>query len=186
MIENILIIDTETTGLDPAKGAKMIELGAILYNVKHKVILQNFSTLFKCDANPVQDINNISPEATQCKMPMHFIVPMFIQMADHAQALVAHNAQFDKKFIDTIEPKPAHKFSERKWICTRSDFNWPVTLYRNRLQDVCVAMGVPYVEAHRALNDCNLIAQCFTKVQDLQVRINAGKKNQFSNSARYV
>ncbi len=185
MIENVLIVDTETTGLEPKKGSVLIELGAILYNVRHKAVIQSFSTLFPCEENPVIDINGISVESTQVKFNRSLVVPFFANMADFAQAIVAHNAQFDKKFIDTIDPQPPVRFTQRKWICTKSDFEWPVPLYRNRLQDVCAAMNVPYVEAHRALNDCNLIAQCFSRVPDLERRINYSKKNAFSNGGSF-
>lgn len=185
MIENVLIVDTETTGLEPSKGAKLIEIAAILYNVKHRTILQQFSTLLPCDENPVENINNISAESTRVKMPLTLMVPLLTQMADHAQAWVAHNAQFDKKFIATIEPQPAIRFTDRKWICTKADFRWPVQLYRTRLEDVCTAMGVAYVDAHRALTDCDFIAKCFTKVADLENRLMGARHNSFANSGKY-
>ncbi len=185
MIENVLIVDTETTGLDPNKGAKLIELAAILYNVKHRTILQQFSTLMPCDENPVENINNISAESTRVKMPMTLIVPLLSQLADHAQAWVAHNADFDKKFINTIDPQPPQRFTERRWICTKADFRWPVQLYRTRLQDVCTAMGVAYVDAHRALADCDFIAKCFSKVADLEARLMSAGRNSFSNSNKF-
>ncbi len=183
MIDNILIIDTETTGLSPDKGAKLIEIGAILYNVKHKTILQNFSTLLPCDENPVESINHISAESTRCKMPIRHIMPHLVELCDYAEVLIAHNAQFDIKFMDTFNDRL--KFSERKWICTKNDFKWPVQLYRNRLQDICAAMGIPYLEAHRALGDCNLLAQCFNKVDDLEFRLITAMQNKFTNSEKY-
>lgn len=184
-MENVLIVDVETTGLDPLKGAVIIELAAILYNVKYRTILQQFSTLFPCDENPVENINNISAASTRVKMPMTLVVPLLCQMADHAQAWVAHNASFDKKFIATLDPQPGIRFADRKWICTKADFRWPVHLYRTRLQDVCAAMEVPYVDAHRALTDCDFIAKCFTKVADLEGRLLGAGKNSFSNGNKF-
>ena len=37
-MNNILIIDTETTGLEPTKGALVLEIGALLFNVEDKVV----------------------------------------------------------------------------------------------------------------------------------------------------
>jgi DNA polymerase-3 subunit epsilon len=183
-MKNILIIDTETTGLDPSKGAKMIELGAMLYSVEHKEVLQNLSTFLPCDVNPVENINNIKAEWTQEKIPVDASITFFKWMARNADAYVAHNADFDKKFLRTL-PQLDGEFWAKRWICTKSDFRWPVQLFRNRLQDVCAAMGVPYVDAHRALIDCHFIAMCFSKVEDLEQRmINAGR-NTFNNAGSF-
>lgn len=196
-IENILIMDTETTGLFPEKGDKVIEIAAVLFNVKHKAILQCFSTLLPCDANPVEKINHISPEMTKCAYPFaeHNLNKEIIaawhdpkspgtviydesltynlilmEMALAAESCVAHNAQFDKSFIAKLPC--GEMFLNHKWICTKNNFTWPVPLARLRLEDICTAMSVPYVNAHRAMADCLLLAQCFQKVDDLQERIN--------------
>lgn len=196
MIENILIVDTETTGLSPDKGSKLIEVAAVLFNLEHKAILQTFSTLLPCNENPVEHINNISVGSTQAKYafrnktqeeilseswknpgeattilydePITF-GDIFIAMNDKADACIAHNAEFDKKFLAT-QPWGHHLLSN-KWICTKANFTWPVPLTRFRQQDICQAMGVEYTNAHRALSDCLLLAQCFQKVDDLQMRI---------------
>lgn len=174
MIENILILDTETTGLDPSKGCKVIEIGALLYNLKHKQVIQTLSTLLYCDENPVQNINHIDPAWTQVPKEELAAIKFLGFMARQAQAIVAHNAQFDRRFMDTIEVD--EEFREKKWICTKSDFEWPVPLNRMRLEDICNAMKVPYINAHRALNDCSFLAQCFDNIADLEDRFNWKKK----------
>lgn len=170
MIENILIIDTETTGLEPSKGAKTIEVAAVLFNLKNKVVLQNYSTLLPCETNPVEHINHISVDATNCNFSLCLLDSILINMAANAQACVAHNAVFDKKFLSLLGC--GQHLLNKKWICTKANFTWPVPLSRLRLEDICNGMKVPYVQAHRALNDCLLLAQCFGKIEDLQHRFN--------------
>lgn len=169
MIENILIIDTETTGLDPKK-CQVIEIGAILYNVKHKAVLQTYSSLIPCGTNPVEHINHISAASTNCEYPANAFNQILERMNVYAQVCVAHNASFDKKFLETL-PCGAPILAN-KWICTKENFTWPVKLTRFRLEDICNAMGVPYVNAHRALSDCFLLASCFERVDDLEARFN--------------
>ncbi len=169
-MENILIIDTETTGLSPEKGAKLIEIGALLYNVKHKVVLQSFSTLLPCGTNEAEHINGIKPEWTQINVEQKLGYMNLTNMYAHSKCFVAHNSAFDRKFIE------AYGFIAADWICTQKDFQWPVELFRHRLQDICEAMGVPYVNAHRALNDCNLLAECLSNVDDLQERLIQAKQ----------
>jgi DNA polymerase III epsilon subunit-like protein len=195
MIENILILDTETTGLSPEKGDIVIEIAAVLFNVKHKAILQSFSTLLPCIENPVEKINHISVAMTKCDYPFvdknpdldelldnpvaPFVVfhpdspitffDIIIEMSNSAQACVAHNAKFDKSFIATL--RCGKHLLEKPWICTKANFTWPVALQRLRLEDICIAMRVPYIHAHRALADCLLLSQCFQNVSDLQERL---------------
>jgi len=168
MIENILILDTETTGLDPSKGSKIIEVAATLFNIKHKIVLQNFSTLFPCDENPVERINHIKAEATRLNYSNIMTDTILMVMNANAQACVAHNAEFDKRFIASIPC--GEVLLKNKWICTKANFTWPVPLQRLRLEDICNGMKVPYFEAHRALTDCLLLAQCFAKIDDLEER----------------
>ena len=47
MTLNLLIIDTETTGIDPTVD-RVIEIGAILYSVNCKTTLAQLSFLRKC------------------------------------------------------------------------------------------------------------------------------------------
>lgn len=175
MIYNVLILDTETTGLHPEKGAELIEVAAILYNPAHQVVIQTLATFFPCKVNPVETINGISPAWTNLSTGGWFI-PALKAMADDADLIIAHNAQFDKTFLELIIPK-TDSFWKKPWMCTKNNFKWPVTLDRNRLQDVCIALGVPYVNAHRALTDCHFIASCFNKLnpQDLLTRLGGFK-----------
>lgn len=168
MIENILILDTETTGLSPAKGDIIIEIAAVLFNIKHRSILQCFSTLLPCEENPVEHINQIKAEVTRVGYSLFNLDSIFIQLLEFSQACIAHNVLFDKKFIATLPF--GSLFLDKKWICTQKNFSWPVKLDRFRLQDVCLAMDVPYLNAHRALSDCLLLAECFKKIEDLEER----------------
>jgi DNA polymerase III alpha subunit (gram-positive type) len=166
MIENILIIDTETTGLSPTDN-KLIEVCGILYNLEHRAILQIYSTLLPCQINEAERFNNILAEVTRLDYALESVY-LLEEMSRYAQALVAHNAKFDKAFIE-------NNFSamrDKKWICTM-DFPWPVELQRRRLQDVCEAMDVEYKNAHRAFYDCMLLVECFNKVEDLKERFNS-------------
>ena len=168
---NILILDTETTGFSPAKGAQLIEVGALLYNVDYRVVIQTLSFLLPCDTNAAEHINGIKPDWTkQSILHPHSSAELLVDMAWASNFIIAHNASFDIEFVKTLIDAGS-PFWSVPWICTYKKFPWPVQLTRKRLEDVCVAMGVPYVKAHRALTDCQFIADCFSKIVDLKERL---------------
>lgn len=167
---NILIVDTETTGLSPEK-CNTIELAAILYNVEHKQMLQCFSTLLPCEINPVEHINGIPAALTQQLYSPSGFIQMFESLSSFSDAIIAHNASFDKGFIDKLmmwSIPQSNFYNKTPWICTVKDFTWPTRPAKLKLQNVCESFGIPYVGAHRALTDCQLLAQCLGHCSELE------------------
>lgn len=177
-VNTILIVDTETTGLSVDKGAKLIEIGAVLYSVKHRTVLQAFSTLVPCETNEAQDINGISAEASRLPMVEPSITNHVLEsMLSFADAIVAHNAKFDLAFLKIYYPQ----LLQKPVICTKDDYRWSKILYRKRLMDICEAYEVEYSEAHRAINDCLLLATCFTHEIGLAQRMFDAMRFQQTN-----
>ncbi len=96
-----IILDTETTGLDPKSGHRIIEIGAL---EMHDKILTGKQ--FHCYINPERDVPNeayrihgISTDFLQDKPLFEHIVDEMLEfIADGA--LVIHNASFDMKFLN--------------------------------------------------------------------------------------
>jgi DNA polymerase-3 subunit epsilon len=161
----LLIVDTETTSLDERHGTT-IEIGCILYSVPHRTSLVQFSTLLRADENPAQAVNKIPVEATRevnNELAMLGIeyVRNLMRQADY---LIAHNAEFDRKFL-------AQRIDESlisKWICSCSDIDWPGFSGKPRLIDIALAYGLPIVNPHRALTDCRLLAEIFSREPALE------------------
>lgn len=168
-MELITIIDTETTGLNP-KSDKTIEIGALLYSVSHKVVLQTLSFFLPCEVNPVENINNIKVDWTKCYNVTNNLFNSLSDMVEASSLVVAHNAKFDKRFMHEIKEIPL-SFWRTPWMCTKNHFDWPVNLPRKRLQDICQALHIPYLDAHRALTDCHFLAQCFDRVENLKEKL---------------
>ena len=96
-----IILDTETTGLDPKDGHKVIEIGGV--EMINKVLTGN---KFHYYVNPERDvpqdayrIHGISSEFLQDKPLFKDIAHEFINFINNAK-LVIHNAQFDIKFLN--------------------------------------------------------------------------------------
>ena len=96
-----IVLDTETTGLDPATGDRIVEIGAIeLWN--HLPTGKTFHKYLNPERNmpeEAQAVHGLTEEFLKDK-------PVFSQIADDFLAflkdskLVIHNASFDMKFIN--------------------------------------------------------------------------------------
>ena len=60
-MNKVLIIDTETTGLKPADGAVVVEVGAILFDVELRDVIAQISFLMPTLVNEAEHVNRISP-----------------------------------------------------------------------------------------------------------------------------
>jgi DNA polymerase-3 subunit epsilon len=98
---SLIILDFETTGLSPDKGDRAIEIGAV--KLENGEVTNSFQELMN-PGRPVDSFienytgitNQMLSEAAPCGEVMERFAD-FIQ----GQNLVAHNASFDKRFLDS-------------------------------------------------------------------------------------
>ena len=166
-MKKILIIDTETTGLKPADGAAVVEVGAVLFDVELRDVVAQLSFLLPTQENAAEHVNKISPVLTRSAVGV--MAPMlkaFYAMAHEADYAVAHNVDFDSQWFGEGGSLPA---LELKWICTMDDVRWPKNTKRGRPSVMSLALdyGVPVWSAHRALTDCVYLAEVMRREPDL-------------------
>ncbi|MDP4027844.1 MAG: DNA polymerase III subunit epsilon [Gallionella sp.] len=96
-----IVVDTETTGLDPKQGHRIIELAAIELDGR-KVSLRNFHRYLnperEIDAGAVA-IHGLTYERLQNEPKFSDIVAGFLEFIEDAE-LVIHNAPFDIGFLN--------------------------------------------------------------------------------------
>ena len=168
----LLIVDTETTGLDPDLD-HCLEVGAILFDVPSRSVLAQQSFLLPVEANPAEPINRISAEVTRRSQPWREALRWFEELLRAADVLVAHNAAFDRQWFGRGH-LPA---VTSPWICSMDDMRWPAERQlrpRPSVRDLALAYGVPVWAAHRALTDCIYLADVFARCDDLEVLLKQG------------
>ncbi len=167
----LLILDTETTGLSSQEG-QCIEVGAVLFHVPHRAVLTQVSFLMPCVSNPAEAINGIPAVVTRLEQPWQEALGCFRAMVAASDALVAHNAAFDRQWFGL----GALPVLERPWICSMEDIRWPADRQLRStpsVRDLALAYGVPVWAAHRALTDCIYLAQVFERCADLEALLEA-------------
>jgi len=164
--ENILILDTETTGLDNEID-DCLEVGSILFNVKSRSVLAQQSFLLPVKNNNAEKINNIPAEITRLPQSLVEAIKYFESLVQVSDVIVAHNAAFDMKWFG--QKKLPH--IEKKWICSMDDITWPSDRQlktRPSVKDLALAYGVPVWNVHRALTDCIYLAEVFKRCGELE------------------
>ena len=137
----LLILDTETTGLDPDQD-QCVEVGVILFDVAARSVLAQQSFLLPVQVNGAEPINRIPAAVSQRPQPWREALVWFETLVAAADVVVAHNAAFDRQWFGHGQLPAIHC----PWLCTMEDLRWPADrLLRSRpsVRDLALAFGVP-------------------------------------------
>ena len=173
-LEQLLILDTETSGLDPATG-QCLEVGAMLFRVPERAVLAQVSFLLPAERNPAEAINGIPAAITRLPQPWRAGLECFEAMLAAADAVLAHNAAFDRQWFG-IAPLPP---IDKPWICSMEDIRWPADRQLRAtpsVRDLALAYEVPVWAAHRALTDCTYLVQVLQRCGDLEALLQAARE----------
>ena len=165
-LESILILDTETTGLDE-NNDEVIEIGCILFSVPFKSVLSQLSFLFPVDTNAAEFINGIPVDVSKVKQPWGEGIQFFLKLVEACDFIVAHNADFDRKWFG----KGNLPSLDKKWICSLDDINWSFKKNiksRPSISDLALGFNIPVWNLHRALADCYYISEVFKRIDNLE------------------
>jgi len=159
---DLLLIDVETTGVDPSKD-RVIEVAAAFFNLERAMVVEQHSWLVRAEENAAEEVNGIPAEILRTHPRVRdeaSIDRVVAPWALAADAVAAHNAAFDRRFFSA-------EIRCRPWICTMDDVAWPRGSATKGLDRIAVAHGVPVVAAHRAMTDVDLLARLLERVAEL-------------------
>jgi DNA polymerase-3 subunit epsilon len=163
----VIVLDFETTGLSPDYGDRAIEIGAV--RIENGEVVDRFQALM----NPGRRINRfiedytgitngMLKDAPPCKEVMH-------EFADFIDGynLVAHNASFDKRFLDAELGKISRSYSGQ-FACSMLMSR---RIYQNapnhKLGTLVEYTNIPTDGAfHRALFDSEMTAKLWLAMLD--------------------
>ena len=163
-----IVLDTETTGLDPYQGHRLVEIGCI-------ELINRFPSgqSFHRYLNPERDmpaeafaVHGLSTEFLRDKPPFAEIVDELIEFIGDAP-LVAHNAMFDLGFLNAELERAG------KMLVARERLVDTLLLARrkhpagpNRLDDLCARYGIDNSRRtkHGALLDAEILAEVYLEL----------------------
>lgn len=164
------VFDTETTGLDPKKGHRVVELAAV--RVEDGIIREDktFTSLINPERNipfEVQQIHHLTDDDVKDAPTMMEVLPQFLEFAQ-GSTLIAHNAAFDMDFLLSEKEYCWGYIELPECLCTMrlSQSLYP-TAFRHNLDILAQKFEFPIPppgERHRALPDVLLTANVLLRM----------------------
>ena len=161
-----IIFDTETTGLDPAQGHRIVEIGCV--EIVNRVVTGNHLHLY---LNPDRDsdpealaVHGLTTEFLADKPRFGEVAGQFLEFIQDAE-LIAHNASFDVKFFNAELAKIGRGDMAQHCAQITDSLLHARTLYpgkRNSLDALCDRHGIS--NAHRTLHGALLDSQLLAEV----------------------
>jgi DNA polymerase III subunit epsilon len=163
-----IVLDTETTGLDPYQGHRLVEIGCVEL-INRIPSGQTFHRYI----NPQRDmpteafgVHGLSEEFLKDKPPFYEVCDDFVAFLGDAR-LVIHNAAFDIGFLNAELERAGRQ------VLTRDRLVDTLLLARrkfpggsNRLDDLCGRYGIDNSRRtkHGALLDAELLAEVYLEL----------------------
>lgn len=148
-----IFLDLETTGLNPDID-EIVEIGMVPFTYGAQGEIHSVEEPFSMLREPSVPISEEITKITSITNEMvhgHRIDPNDVfEFAQSAGLIVAHNASFDRVFLEKFAPD----FSEKPWACSMSQVPWKEEGFDGRrLSHIAAGFGFFY-DAHRAVEDC--------------------------------
>ncbi len=179
-----IVLDTETTGLSPAQGHRIIEIAGIELD-NRQLTGRHFHQYVKVDRDidpGAQKVHGITREFLQDKPHFLEIVDEFIEFIDGAE-LIIHNAPFDVGFLDneftllTKKVGPTQKYCQVLDTLALARKMHPGQ--RNSLDALCKRYDIDNSgrDLHGALIDADLLALTY-------LAMTSGQENLFGEEQK--
>ena len=185
MVHRQIVLDTETTGLEPSQGHRIIEIGCVEL-VDRKLTGKHYHQYIQPEREIDQgalEVHGISNEFLADKPLFSHIVEEFLGFVEGAE-LIIHNAPFDIGFLDHELTLAANKVKKINKICSVID---SLVLARskhpgqkNNLDALCKRYAIDNAkrELHGALLDAEILADVYLMMTGGQTSLGLDAKVQ--------
>jgi DNA polymerase-3 subunit epsilon len=166
-----VVFDSETTGLHPSQGDKIVSLSAVRIRRGKLQYADIFDTMVNPGRNiPSESIkfHGITEEMAQDAPTLEQIYPKFVEYVSSA-VLVAHSAGFDKKFLDMAAAQYGMLRVDNPILDT---LFLSVGIHKDlseghSLDDIAKRLGVKTEDRHSSLSDCYTTGRIFLRLLPL-------------------
>ena len=163
------VFDTETTGVEPSAGDKIISIGAV--RIVNGRLLKNET--YERLVNPLRSvpresvrIHGIRGDDLAGQPTLRDVLPEFHAFCEDT-VLVAHNAAFDMRFLELAEADTGVRFTQPVLDTLLLSAALHATLEEHTLEAIAERLGVTVVGRHTALGDALVTSEIFLKLLPL-------------------
>ncbi len=197
MIKKLIVLDTETTGLEVEQGHRIVEVGAVALADRRRTDLHFHSYL-----NPQRAIDEEAEKVHGLSLERLTNEPEFAEIAEsflefvEGSILVIHNAAFDLGFLNAELQRASSKYPALEEICDVEDTllmarnKFPGQ--RNSLDALANRFEIGGYDRsfHGALLDANILADVYihltggqSKFEFMSSDINSNSESEISDSS---
>lgn len=161
-----IVFDTETTGLNPENGDRLVEIGAIelINHIPTGKTYHQYINPQRSVPEEVVKVHGLTEEFLKDFPVFNDIADDFVNFVGDDGILVAHNASFDMKFINyELKKSGREEFSTDRVIDSLEIARKMFPGAKNNLDALCKRYGVDNSNRtfHGALLDADLLAQVY-------------------------
>lgn len=169
-----IVLDTETTGLRPEDGHRIVEIGAVelIDGKRSGRVYHTYLNPQRSMPDEAFNVHKLSESFLADKPLFKDVVGDFLKFIENSDLLI-HNADFDIKFLNS-ELNIADKGKLWEHInnatCTLKMSKRLFSKERgHKLDDMCKRLGVDNSgrTAHGALLDSELLADCYIRINEI-------------------
>ena len=160
------VFDTETTGLEPSRGDRIIQIGATRIVAARLHRQETFEQLVDPERGLSAAgiaIHGIRPEVLQGQPKLAAVLPAFHTFANDT-VLVAHNAAFDMRFLELAEADTGVRFEQPVLDTLLLSAVVHPQQSSHSLEAIARRLGVNVLGRHTALGDALVTAEIFLKL----------------------
>ncbi|MBI1812536.1 3'-5' exonuclease [Candidatus Peregrinibacteria bacterium] len=164
----LTVFDVETTGLDPKRGHRIVEIAAMRFEGGSPLADQTFATFVNPERTipfEARQVNTISDVDVESAPTIDVVLPQFLTFAE-GSLLIAHNASFDYGFLEVEKQFCWGYVDLPECFCTlRLAQNLYPGDFRHNLDALCQKFKFTMpATRHRALADVILTAQALERM----------------------
>jgi DNA polymerase-3 subunit epsilon len=185
------VFDTETTGVEPSAGDKIVSIGAVrIVNarlLKQEIFEQLVDPQRSVSRESVR-IHGIRPRDLAGQPTLREALPGFHRFCEDT-VLVAHNAAFDMRFLELAEAETGVRFTQPVLDTLLLSAVVHPNLEDHRLEAIAERLGIAVVGRHTALGDAMVTSEIFLKLIALlaeQGVVTLGQALEASRETYYV
>ena len=157
-----ILVDTETTGLSHTQN-EIIEIGAVAFTYSDDGRIGDVVGVFSALQQPSEsipaEITRLTGIADDMVAGQSIDIAALDAFIAPADLIIAHNARFDRPFLEKLTPS----FVPKPWACSVAEIRWSDLGFEGTKLGYLVGQAGLFHDGHRATDDCHALLEVLAR-----------------------